>query len=43
MDFLEKLAYDEGQGYYSCKAVAPELFAKMLKAGEKPCRLPIAA
>ena len=43
MKFLEKLACDEGQGYYFSEAVAPERFAKMLKRREKPSRLPIAA
>lgn len=43
MEFLEKLACDEGQGYYFSKAVPPERFRKLLRAGEKACRLPIAA
>jgi diguanylate cyclase (GGDEF)-like protein len=43
MEFLEKLACDEGQGYYFCKPVSPESFALMLSAGAQPGRLPIAA
>jgi diguanylate cyclase (GGDEF)-like protein len=43
MEFLEKLACDEGQGYYFCKAVLPDQFAKMLRVGRPPWRLPVAA
>jgi len=43
MDFLAGLGCDEGQGYYFCRAVGPEVFGEMLHTLNKRLPLQIAA
>lgn len=43
MKFLAGLNCDEGQGYYFCKGIPADEFAKILNMSKETCRLPLAA